>query len=188
MTEAASEAASEAAWEALMDAMQVVITLKAGQVLTQADVDAVHLVDAYNREDQERAIDVFNTGFQRGMEAGGGADKADLINKLDAARSGLAVEKALGKFNDQRGFRRGAQACREMLARFVEQGGDATTAASLRANWNPEWGDDPGQPTSAQAGNQSPPTESPQSPNAEELAEPTVRQKPFKQGCEGAKP
>ena len=38
----------------------------------------------------------------------------------------------------------GAQACREMLARFVEQGGDAVTAASIRANWNPSWGTDPG--------------------------------------------
>lgn len=38
----------------------------------------------------------------------------------------------------------GAQACREMMARFVEQGGDAATAASIRANWNPSWGADPG--------------------------------------------
>lgn len=41
-------------------------------------------------------------------------------------------------------FRHGAQACREMLARFVEQGGDIVTAASIRANWNPAWGPDPG--------------------------------------------
>lgn len=40
----------------------------------------------------------------------------------------------------------GAQACREMMARFVEQGGDAVTAASIRANWNPSWGPDPGPP------------------------------------------
>lgn len=46
-------------------------------------------------------------------------------------------------------FRRGAQMCREMTARFVEQGGDAVTAASIRANWNPEWGADPGAPTDA---------------------------------------
>lgn len=43
-------------------------------------------------------------------------------------------------------FTDGAQVMREMLARFVEQGGDATTAASIRANWNPQWGDDPGTP------------------------------------------
>jgi hypothetical protein len=41
-------------------------------------------------------------------------------------------------------FIAGARAMREMLARFVEQGGDATTAASIRANWHPAWGKDPG--------------------------------------------
>ena len=40
----------------------------------------------------------------------------------------------------------GAQAMREMLARFVEQGGDARTAQSIRLNWNPAWGNDPGRP------------------------------------------
>ena len=44
-------------------------------------------------------------------------------------------------------FTRGAQICREMMARFVEQGGDATTAGSIRANWNPAWGKDPDEPT-----------------------------------------
>jgi hypothetical protein len=41
-------------------------------------------------------------------------------------------------------FASGAQAAREMLARFIEQGGDAATAASVRANWHPSWGPDPG--------------------------------------------
>lgn len=44
-------------------------------------------------------------------------------------------------------FRLGAQGCREMTARFIEQGGDVTTAQSVRANWNPEWGTDPLRPT-----------------------------------------
>lgn len=43
-------------------------------------------------------------------------------------------------------FIAGAQAMREMLARFVEQGGDVVTAASIRANWPPSWGSDPGKP------------------------------------------
>lgn len=43
-------------------------------------------------------------------------------------------------------FRAGLQAMREMQARFVEQGGDAVTANSIRLNWNPSWGPDPGQP------------------------------------------
>ncbi len=41
-------------------------------------------------------------------------------------------------------FRDGLRSCREYMARFVEQGGDATTAASIRANWNPWWGTDEG--------------------------------------------
>ncbi|NVB81779.1 MAG: hypothetical protein HOV81_25515 [Kofleriaceae bacterium] len=43
-------------------------------------------------------------------------------------------------------FRRGAQECREMMARFVEGQGLADIAASIRANWNPQWGADPGRP------------------------------------------
>lgn len=43
-------------------------------------------------------------------------------------------------------FVAGAQAFREMIARFVEQGGDVATAASIRANWHPSWGSDPGAP------------------------------------------
>lgn len=47
-------------------------------------------------------------------------------------------------------FLEGLAAMREMLARFVEQGGDAKTAASIRANWNPSWGKDPGRPEKVQ--------------------------------------
>lgn len=47
-------------------------------------------------------------------------------------------------------FAKGAQVCREMMARFVEQGGDSTTAGSIRANWNPTWGDDPGRISDAE--------------------------------------
>lgn len=39
----------------------------------------------------------------------------------------------------------GLVAMREMLARFIEVQ-DATMAQSIRANWNPEWGKDPGRP------------------------------------------
>lgn len=43
-------------------------------------------------------------------------------------------------------FVEGLQAMREMLARFVEHGGNPVIAASIRANWNPSWGADPGRP------------------------------------------
>ena len=43
-------------------------------------------------------------------------------------------------------FRAGLLACREYMARFVEQGGNAAVAASIRANWWPSLGADPGAP------------------------------------------
>lgn len=43
-------------------------------------------------------------------------------------------------------FRAGLLACREYMARFVEQGGDVATAQSIRANWWPSLGADPGPP------------------------------------------
>ena len=43
-------------------------------------------------------------------------------------------------------FVAGLQAMREMLARFVEQGGNTAIAESLRTNWNLAWGKDPGRP------------------------------------------
>lgn len=43
-------------------------------------------------------------------------------------------------------FRAGLLACREYMARFVEQGGNASIAQSIRANWWPSLGDDPGAP------------------------------------------
>jgi len=46
-------------------------------------------------------------------------------------------------------FRAGLLACREYMARFVEQGGsdaEKSIAASIRANWWPSLGPDPGVP------------------------------------------
>jgi hypothetical protein len=46
-------------------------------------------------------------------------------------------------------FRAGAAQMREMLARFVEQGGSVAEkkiASSMRLNWVPNWGTDPGKP------------------------------------------
>lgn len=43
-------------------------------------------------------------------------------------------------------FRAGLLACREYMARFVEQGGNPEIAQSIRANWWPNLGPDPGPP------------------------------------------
>lgn len=42
-------------------------------------------------------------------------------------------------------FIAGLQAMREMLARFVEAD-NPVIAQSMRLNWNPSWGKDPGRP------------------------------------------
>jgi hypothetical protein len=139
---------TDEAFERLMDDLQIIYTLKAGVALSQADVDAIQRFEQHSRDEEESAVEAFHRGYQAGLLAGGGVDVQTLRNDLDAKASELSIAKALGRFSHQHGFRRGAQACREMLARFVEQGGDATTAASLRANWNPLWGDDPGPPQS----------------------------------------
>src|SRR5512141_17498 len=57
----------------------------------------------------------------------------------DDGRDGYVTEERA-----EESFADGAAACREMMARFVEQGGDNVTAASIRANWDPRWGKDPG--------------------------------------------
>jgi len=55
------------------------------------------------------------------------------------APEGYVTDDVAGEY-----FVRGAQACREMMARFVEQGGHPEIAVSIRANWHPDWGKDPG--------------------------------------------
>lgn len=65
----------------------------------------------------------------------------DVYGEPDEGPEGYVTEECAAEM-----FIEGAQAMREMLARFVEQGGDATTAMSIRANWMPSWGKDPGKP------------------------------------------
>jgi len=46
----------------------------------------------------------------------------------------------------QSAFVHGAQMCRELMASFVEHQGLPIIAMSIRANWNPSWGPNPGKP------------------------------------------
>lgn len=137
---------SDEEFERVMDATQTLILLRAGEPLTQEQVDDLHLLDEFNRRDEERSVDAFHRGYQAGLERGGGADVAKLIEERDSARNWRSVANAMSSAAEYRAFREGAQTCREMMARFVEQGGDTVTAGSIRANWNPTWGDDPGAP------------------------------------------
>lgn len=61
-------------------------------------------------------------------------------------------ESTFGPDDMERAFIAGDQQMREMLSRFVEQSpGDpnphpTVIAGSMRANWVPNWGKDPGKP------------------------------------------
>jgi len=57
---------------------------------------------------------------------------------------GMEADPVFDETRVEEAFRDGLRACREYMARFVEQGGDVQTAASIRANWNPAWGIDEG--------------------------------------------
>jgi hypothetical protein len=63
-------------------------------------------------------------------------------NEGDVGPEGYVTEETAEEYMRE-AYLLGLLRMREMLARFVEQGGDSITAASLRANWNPEWGEDP---------------------------------------------
>ena len=86
--------------------------------------------------------------------AGGEIAPKDLEELLEGARFALhALPKELDFVNmclrnpiNQVYFRAGLLACREYMARFVDQGGNPEIAQSIRANWWPNLGPDPGPP------------------------------------------
>lgn len=79
---------------------------------------------------------------RKAAECGWTADHLDDLKRMVPDVDGLITRNPLSQVM----FRAGLLACREYMARYVEQGGDATTAQSIRANWWPVLGDDPGAP------------------------------------------
>lgn len=139
-------AQADEAFNRLMDAHQTLIQLKPGDVLSQEMIDDLLLVESDYRENDERNTDAFHKGYEVGLERGSNADTAKLIEERDAARSGASIANAIRTSCEYHAFKRGAQACREMMARFVEAV-DPITANSIRLNWKPSWGADPGEPS-----------------------------------------
>ena len=133
--------AFEEAMDAQMEATSRVYGIRVGDVIDQQTFDAIQLFDKMARDDDAGRLTVFHQGYQAGLQRGGGADTAKLIAERDSARTRASIANALKTSSEQWAFINGARACREMMARFVEQGGDAATAASIRANWNPAWGE-----------------------------------------------
>lgn len=141
-----SQEEADSVMDAEMEATSIVYGIRVGDVIDQATFDAIQLFDKMTRDDEEGRLTVFHQGYHAGMRRAGGTDTAKLIDERDSFRMSAVVANALRTSGEYHAFRSGAAACREMLARFVEQGGDTATAASIRANWHPDWGDDPGCP------------------------------------------
>jgi len=91
------------------------------------------------------------TNFDAPIEAPNLKDTLCLVGAMlhagYAEAAGFVIADALTKAGDfgavPSDFRAGFIMCREYMARFVEQGGDKTTAQSIRANWLPLLGEDP---------------------------------------------
>lgn len=81
---------------------------------------------------------------RKAVDLGWDADAMDDLKRMvpDVYGHGVTTRNPLSQVS----FRAGLLACREYMARFVEQGGDTVTAQSIRANWWPMLGDDPGAP------------------------------------------
>lgn len=133
----------EEAMDAEMEATSRVYGIRVGDVIDQATYDAIQLFDKMAREDDEGRLTVFHQGYGAGLKRGAGNDTAKLIEERDSARTTAQVANACSSARAHWSFISGARACREVMARFVEQGGDAATAASIRANWHPDWGANP---------------------------------------------
>jgi len=133
----------EEAMDAEMEAISRVYGIRVGDVIDQVTYDAIQLFDKKARDDDEGRLTVFHQGYHAGIRRSAGVETAKLIIERDAARTRVSLANAINSGISHMSFIRGARACREMMARFVEQGGDTTTAASIRANWHPTWGDNP---------------------------------------------
>lgn len=130
-----------------MEALRTLLHLKVGDVLTQEHLDDLLFLDEYHRSEEDTALNVFSEGYEAGVKRAAGVDTAKLIEERDSFRNAASVANALLTYRAHSDFILGARVCREMMARFVEQGGDPVTAGSIRANWRPSWGDDPGAPS-----------------------------------------
>jgi hypothetical protein len=143
----ATQLSSDAEFDRVMDTLQLIISLKDGRVLTQQEAEDIQFLEAYYREQDERAVEAFDRGYKYGLERGGGADMAKLIEERDDARLRASVANGLSSSRERAAFIEGAQVCREMMARFILQGGRGDLAQSIRLNWRPSWGADPGPPS-----------------------------------------
>lgn len=91
--------------------------------------------------------------FQRARSSGDIRTARACIAAISTSELGVSAwtkDEALQHCSDVlRAIALGAQLCREMMAGFVAGQGQPMIAMSIRANWDPAWGVDPGAPVEA---------------------------------------
>lgn len=88
-------AEAEDNFDQLMDDMQVLYTLRAGQTVSQEDVDALNRLDEHWREDGERVLDAYHRGWKDGMSRAGGTNLLELQERLDHLRNERAADRGV---------------------------------------------------------------------------------------------
>lgn len=86
-----TEEDADAAFEATMELTQ----LKAGDVVTDADADAIQRLFADYSEEVERGASAYAEGEKAGREQAGGAEVAKLLETIDTLKLQLVVERSL---------------------------------------------------------------------------------------------
>ena len=137
----------ETEWtEEQFEALVCLHMLKPGHVLTEAECWAIEYTRQQADEVENNVIDAFDNGRKHGIVSVAGKTDASMFAEIERLKSELGISKALERHyrrSCSTEFVRGAAACRETMARFVEQGGDPVTANSIRLNWSPSWGEEP---------------------------------------------
>lgn len=90
---------SEEEFQYYMDALQTVLHLAPGQALTEDQVAEIQFVSEFDQRESEKATYAHARGFAEGREDAAGKNFAGVMVQLDTAKTKLAVEKALRKFD-----------------------------------------------------------------------------------------
>jgi len=84
-------------FDEFMDAMQTVIKVHVGQVLTEQDV--IDITRTFNELDKqgERAVDAYHEGVKEGRREAGEASVPDLLAKIEELHTEVSFQKFMRK-------------------------------------------------------------------------------------------
>lgn len=88
-------------FDQLMDDSQVIYGMQAGDIVSQADVDALNRLDTHWRKNADDAVAAYAEGIKTGWQMAGGAEVAELLEKLDQSEIELTTQRAMRRFDEQ---------------------------------------------------------------------------------------